>query len=165
MMKRVELYGENALISERGRKRRTGIVMLIVLAIGLAACVVLCTFATRRNLKVLLPVTIGVSVLTGWIDITILHGAFGESNARVRHMNMMLTEPRETVRGRFEKTDDVTRMRNGMSIRKVRLTVEEQPERILSVNEALSDRLPDGFTGTAETVYAFIVAYEVDEDD
>ena len=164
MMKRVELYEEATLQTERGRKNRLLIVMLVIAAVGLAACIVLCTLATRRNLRILMPITIAVSVLAGWVNITILHGPFAAINARVRHYKTMLNEPRETEHGSFEKLDGVTLMKNGMTIRKVRRT-ENGHETILSVNEALSKQLPDAFTGSVETVYAFIAAYEVDEDD
>lgn len=163
MKNKVELYEKSAFLRERARKRRILLLMLLIGAAGLAACIVLCTFGTRRNQKVLLPVTIGISVVTGWTVITILHGTYAASDARCKHSALMLNEPRETVHGHFEKTDSVTRMKNGIAVRKV-LRTEEDRETVLSVNESLAKDLPDAFTGTAETVYSFIVAYEVDED-
>ena len=163
MKNRVELYEKSAFVQERARKRRTLLLMLLIGAAGLAACIVLCTFGTRRNQKVLLPVTIGISIVTGWTVITILHGAFAASDARCKHSALMLNEPRETVHGRFEKTDSISRMKNGVAVRKV-LCTEGDRETVLSVNASLAKDLPDAFIGTAETVYSFIVAYEVDED-
>ena len=163
-MKPTELYNPDALLPERARKKRALITMLIIGAAGLCACVVLCVLATRRNLRLVMPLTIGTSVLSGWAVITVLHESFLRAGAQVRHGDLMLNEPRETVTGRFEKTDDVRRMKNGLSVRKVRWSVEDH-EAILSVNEAKAALLPDVFTGTVQTVYDFIVAYEVSEDD
>ena len=112
----------------------------------------------------LLPITIGTSVLIGWVVLTILHGSFNTASADVRHCELMLSEPRTTQRGSFRKTDEIKRVRNGMHVRKVLLR-EGERERILSVSEMRAAELPDRFTGTAETVYDYIVAYEVDGDD
>lgn len=164
MKNMIELYNADALLPERARKKRALIAMLIVGAAGLCACIVLTALATRRNIRLILPLTIGVSVAAGWILITILHGSFTLSGAQVRHLDVMLNEPRESFSGRFEKTDSVRRMKNGLSVRKVLLT-KDGHETVLSVNEQKAALLPDAFTGTAQTVYDFIVAYEVDEDD
>lgn len=164
MEKRVELYHPDALPEKREKKKKLRAVMLCIGGIGLLACILFCVFATRRNQHLLLPLTIGTSVLTGWIVITFLHGSYGRANADVRHCELMLSEPRVEQRGRFRKTDEVRRMRNGMHVRKV-LLFEGDRERLLSVSEQKAAQLPDAFSGTAETVYDFIVAYEVNGDD
>ncbi len=152
------------LIPANGKRKRALIVMLIIGVLGLSACVLFCVFATRRNLRTMLPLTVGTSILSGWTVITLLHGAFSEANAEQRHLRLMLEEPRVAQSGRFEKTGDVRRVRNGVTMRKIRMT-EDGHERMLSVNEALADKLPDAFSGTVETVYDFIVAFEVNVDD
>lgn len=163
-MKRVELYDAGSLPEKHRRKKKLRTAMLCIGGIGLSVCILLCVLATRKNQGLLLPLTIGVSILTGWIVITILHGPFGGANADVRHCELMLNEPRAVQRGSFRKTDEVRYMRNGMHVRKV-LMQEGERERILSVSEQRADKLPDAFTGTAETVYDYIVAYEVNGDD
>ncbi len=163
MMKRVELYRSDAIPEMAARKKRLLTVMLCIGAAGLIACIMLCVFATRRNQHILLPLTIGSSILSGWIVITILHGSFASANAELRHCDLMLSESRETQVGRFEKTDEVRRVKNGMHVRKV-LLYEGDRERVLSVSEKRAAKLPDVFSGTAETVYDFIVAYEVNGD-
>ena len=164
MMKRTELYNQDAQLPERARKKRALIAMLIIGAIGLAACIVLCALVTRRNIQKIMPLTIGISIVTGWIVITILHGSYGSASAMLKHSDLMLREPRKTLKGRFEKTETVRRIRNGMSVRMVRC-FEGEHETILSVNGRKADLLPDAFTGTVQTVYDYIVAYEVEEDD
>jgi hypothetical protein len=163
-MKRIELYDPEALPKKRARRKTLLAVMLGIGGIGLFVCILLCVLTTRKNYMTMLPLTIAASVLAGWIVITLLHGSFGNANADVRHWETMLREPRETQRGRFEKTGDVQRVRNGMTVRRVRF-FEEERERVLSVSEHLADRLPDAFSGTVETVYDFIVAYEENGDD
>ena len=163
MNTQIELYHEDAIPHKRARKKKLLAVMCCIGGAGLLACILLCAFATRLNRDVLLPVTIGVSAVTGWIVITFLHGSFALANADVRHSELMLREPRTKQTGRFQKTGEVRRMKNGMHVRKV-LLMEGDRERILSVSEQKAKDLPDAFSGTAETVYDFIVAYEVNGD-
>jgi hypothetical protein len=160
----IELYNTEALATDRAQIKRRLIVMLLVAAAGLIPCVALIALATRRNQHILLPLAIGIAWLSGWVFITILHGSFAKANARRRHDETMLNEPRERMTGRFTKTDEVRRMKNGMEVRKV-LLLEDGRERVLSVNEAKAQLLPDAFMGAADTVYDFIVAYEVNGDD
>ena len=162
-MSMIELYNTEALATDRVRKKRRLIVMLTVAAAGLIPCVVLIALATRRNQHILLPLAIGIAWLSGWIFITILHGSFAAANARRRHNEMMLNEPRETMTGQFTKTADIRRMKNGMAIQKV-ILLENERERVLSVNAEKAALLPDTFTGAAETVYDFIVSYGVNGD-
>ena len=164
MEKRVELYHADALPDKRARKKKLLGVMLCVGGIGLLACILLCAFATRQNRHVMLPLAIGTSILAGWIVITFLHGSFGNAAADIRHCELMLSEPRVEQHGSFRKTGEVRLVRNGMHVRKVLLR-EGDRERVLSVSEMKAKELPDSFTGTAETVYDYIVAYEADGDD
>lgn len=164
MKPRVELYRESALPEKRARKKKLRTVMLCVGGVGLLVCILLCAFATRQNKSVLMPITIGVSTLAGWIVITFLHGSYGNADADVRHCELMLSEPRTVQEGSFRKTDEVRRVKNGMHVRKV-LFREGERERVLSVSEMKADMLPDAFSGKAETVYDYIVAYEADGDD
>lgn len=163
-MERIELYDPEALPEKHRKKKKLRTVMLCIGGIGLLACILLCVFATRQNRNILMALTIGASTLAGWIVITFLHGSFGTAHADIRHCELMLSEPRIEQHGRFQKTGEVRRMRNGMHVRKV-LLFEGDRERILSVSEQKAAKLPDAFTGTAETVYDFIVSYEVNGDD
>lgn len=158
-----ELYHAEAQLPERAHRKRALIAMAIIGAIGLAACIVLCTFATRRNLRLIMPLTIGVSVLSGWAVITILHGSFYRAGVRFKHSDLMLNGTREVFSGRFEKTDDVRRVGNGISVRRVYCEMDGH-ETALSVNEEKAALLPDAFDGTVQTVYDFIVAFEVKKD-
>ena len=152
------LYGQEELTKARIARQRTGRAMIAVAAVGLAACVAVCCFATRQNQGVTLPLVVGISTLAGWIVIFLSHSRYEGAKARVRHVELMLTGPRERFSGTFEKLDGVYRVKRGVSIRKVRQR-EEFHETLLSVYDEKASRLPDRFTGTLETVYDCIVAF------
>lgn len=162
-MKRTEFYEQSEADREHARQKRALIAMIAVGAAGLIACAVLCLFVTRKNHGTLLLPVICVSVVAGWIVIFLSHAVYGEAKALFRHAELMLTGERETYAGRFEKTADVRRVKNGVTVRKVRLFAGER-ETLLNINEEKAAALPDAFTGTVETVYDFIAAYEVSDD-
>ena len=132
--------------------------MLVVAMLGLIACVTLCCLATRQNRNLTFPLTVGASVLSGWAVIYLSHSRHEEHKARVRHVELMLTGPRERFTGTFTKLDGIYRVKRGVSIRKVRQQ-EEFHELLLTVWEQKAAQLPDSFEGTVETVYDCVVAY------
>ena len=139
-------------------QQRVRRIMLIVAVMGLVLCVLLCCFTTRRNKDLTLPLTVGTSIVAGWIVIFLSHSRYDAARAQARHAELMLTGPRERFAGRFTKLEGVYRVKKGVSIRKVRLQ-EDFHETMLTVSDEKASRLPDEFTGTVETVYDCIVAY------
>lgn len=152
------LYESEELTRAQAAEKRTGRAMGIVAAAGLVLCVLFCLFTTRKNQDVTLPLTVGTSILAGWVVIFLSHSRLDHARAQARHAQLMLTGPRETYEGRFEKLPGVYRVKKGVSIRKVRLR-EEFHETMLTVSAEKADRLPDEFTGRVETVYDCIVAF------
>ena len=138
--------------------------MFAIAGTGLLICILLCVFTTRKNDGVTLPLTIGVSTLTGWIVIFLSHAVYDEAKATVRHMEAMQEGERETFTGHFEKSADFYRIRRGVTVRHVHARIGER-DMMLNVAEALSKDVPDAFSGTVETVHGFLVAYEVSADD
>ena len=153
------LYHSEELPRARAAQKRTGRAMALAAGLGLLLCVVLCCCATRRNLGLVLPLTVGASTLAGWIVIYLSHSRYEGARARVKHLALMLSGPRERFSGRFAQQEGVWRVKRGISIRKVRLQ-EDLHETMLTVAADKAPLLPERFTGSVETVYDCIVAYE-----
>ena len=158
-MERISLYQPEELTEARAAQRRAGRAMLSVAGAGLAVCVLLCCLTTRQNQGLTFPLTLGASVLSGWVVIFLSHSRYQPARARVRHVELMLTGPRERFEGRFEKLEGTWLVKKGVPIRKV-MEREEFHETLLSVYAEKADRLPEEFTGAVETVYDCIVAFE-----
>ena len=152
-------YRQEELTKAKTAWKRAGRAMAVAAGLGLVACVLLCCFATRANQRVMLPLTIGASVLSGWTVIFLSHSRYDIARAQARHLELMLTGPRERFSGRFIKLDGTHRVKGGVSIRKVRLQ-EAYHETMLTVADQKAPLLPDVFDGSVETVYDCIVAYE-----
>ena len=163
-MKHVELYHLEETDVAKFRKRKALAGMIVIGAIGLFACILLCTLTTRKNSGTMMPIIIITSIVAGWIVIFLSHTFYGEARAVQKHDELMLTGDRETFVGSFRKTTDVHRVRNGVAVRKVLALVDER-ERVLGISESKAALLPETFTGRVETVYDFIAAFEVDGND
>ena len=100
------LYGQEELTKARIARQRTGRAMIAVAAVGLAACVAVCCFATRQNQGVTLPLAVGISTLAGWIVIFLSHSRYEGAKARVRHVELMLTGPRERFSGTLQSSEE-----------------------------------------------------------
>lgn len=155
------LYESEELPRAQAAEKRIRKAMLMVAAVGLLLCVLFCCFTTRKNQDVTLPLTVGTSILAGWIVIFLSHSRFDGARAKARHAQLMLTGPRETFSGRFEKLEGVYRVKKGVSIRKVRLQ-DDFHETLLTISAEKAALVPDAFTGTVETVYDCIVAWAED---
>ena len=155
------LYESEELPRAQAAEKRVRKAMLMVAAVGLLLCALFCCFTTRKNQDVTLPLTVGASILSGWIVIFLSHSRFDGARAKARHAQLMLTGPRETFSGRFEKLEGVYRVKKGVSIRKVRLQ-DDFHETLLTISAEKAALVPDAFTGTVETVYDCIVAWEED---
>ena len=145
-MEQRSFYTEAELTSAKTKERRVGRAMAIVAGLGLVLCVLCCCFTTRQNQGVTLPLTVGTSILTGWIVIFLSHSRFDGARAEARHVELMLTGPRETFSGRFTLQPGIWRVKKGVSIRKVK-EQEEFHETLLSVYDEKASRLPEDFTG------------------
>ena len=155
------LYESEELPRAQAAEKRVRKAMLMVAAVGLLLCVLFCCFTTRKNQDVTLPLTVGASILSGWIVIFLSHSRFDGARAKARHAQLMLTGPRETFSGRFEKLEGVYRVKKGVSIRKIRLQ-DDFHETLLTISAEKAALVPDAFTGTVETVYDCIVAWAED---
>ena len=163
-MERIDLYRPEELNRARDDQRRARRAMLAVAGAGLALCVGLCCLTTRQNQGLTFPLTFGASLLSGWVVIFLSHSRYQPARARVRHVELMLTGPRERFEGRFEKLEGTWLVKKGVPIRKV-MEREEFHETLLSVYAEKAVRLPEEFTGAVETVYDCIVAFEAADQE
>ena len=116
-MEPTNLYQPEELTDARAAKKRAGRAMLLVACLGLVVCVVLCCCTTRQNQGVTFPLTVGASILAGWVVIFLSHSRYEGAKARVRHVELMLTGPRERFEGRFEKLEGTWLVKKGVPIR------------------------------------------------
>ena len=159
-MKTTELYSSEEFTRITKRRMRRRVILLLLGALSLGVCVFLCMRVTTRNAAVTEKIVILVSILSGWILITLREELLVFSKREAEHAAHMLTGPRETVTGTLSLTDDVFRIPGSIRVRRLTITTGEGVRR-LSVNARklrLLGDLPRETTVT--TVHDFIVAAE-----
>ncbi len=146
-------------------RRRSAIrSMCIVGAIGLAVCSTICACVTVKNYHVLQWAAVGASIAFGWAVIFLHHAVYNEAAVLYKHAERMREAERERVFGTFEQTNEVLRVRKGVTLRRVRAVCGDGREHMLNLCEAKAKLLPKRFSGMAETADFFIVAAEVNGD-
>ena len=149
-------------------KKRMGVWIGAACAVGgaaLFACVFLCAVAARAHSNLLLPIMICISTVGGWIVITLYRFVIVEYRNALKHVRAMLEGGEtETVSGRFTLTKDRLFIKNGVAI--VRVAVEgEDSASSVRIYDKKKKLIPASFSGRAKTVYGFITAYEVSDDN
>ena len=159
--KTIELYQKNDL----RKLRRMLVIQIAALAavamVTLAACILICTKVNVYNAKELLYWCVGISVLGSWIALSIRIFGLDGIRCAIKHTDAMLEGEREIITGTFTLTDERVRVRNGVSMIRVRC---DSPERVgaLQLYEKKKEQFIAHMAKTVYAVYGFVVAYEED---
>ena len=160
VMKTTELYSPAELFQMKKRRKRWRALLIFLATLMLGICVFLCLRVTTRNAAVMEKIVILVSILSGWLLITLRDELLVLSKREAEHAAHMLTGPRETLTGTLSLTDDVFRIPGSIRVRRLTLETGEGTRR-LSVNVRKLRLLgPLPRTVTVEAVHDFIVAAE-----
>ncbi len=159
--KTAELYSKEELVSLRKKKLALVTVSAVTAALTLAVCVFLCTKATVYTSGRLLPAAIIISVIGGWTVLSIRIFGIDAVNAAAKHVSAILEGPRERICGRFELTDEKTVIKKGVPMFRVKCEGGPHDLHLYDKKAKLFDERAD----CVHTVYGFIAAYEVENED
>ena len=97
--------------------RNTWIAVAAVLGIlGAAACIAVCLMTKQSNINRMYITAVIISVVIGWIIISIVHFRIDELRFEKLHVNAVLNDERETVSGRFSYTGKRIRIKKGVTM-------------------------------------------------
>lgn len=161
----VELYSPERLARLERRRKRVKLALILLAAAALAVCVGLTCRANTRNLYDMLLACVCVSVGAAWIII--YFGIYWVRNAgRELDFARRLTEgPRESVTGRVTVLNLIVRIRNSVTIRKVRVETADGP---VELNLQLDRTEPLRRAGARLTLYVvhgYIAAWQRTEEE
>ena len=157
----VELYPPERL--ERLARNRI-LVKRLLWALALAAlavCVILTARVNTRNIYRMLVACICVSVAAAWIIIYFGIYVVRDGGRELAHAANLQDGPRETVDGRVTVLKGRVRIRNSITLRKVRVETD-RGSTLLSVHADKAEQLiRAGERLKLYTVHGYVVAYEV----
>lgn len=155
----IELYQKSEFAGLRRKLAIQIAAAALVVAATLCACVLICIRVNASNAAQLLWPCVGVSILGSWIALTIRIFGIDTTRCALKHTEAMLEGERETITGRFFLTDERVRIKNGVSMFRVR---HEGPEQtgILQLYDRKRERFNAKAAVSVTAVYGFVVAYE-----
>lgn len=159
-MDTIELYRSEDLLRLTKKRKTWRVALLTLTALALGACVLLCCLVNTRNAARMELAVIIISILSGWVLITLRYEMLVLVRREAEHTAHILAGPRETRTGVLSLTPDTVRIPGSVRVR--RLTLQEGTDvRLLSVDVnrlgALGE-LPRRVT--VSTVHNFVVALE-----
>lgn len=159
--KTVELYQKDELKKLRRRLIIEITALTAVVVLTLIICILICRKVTLYNAKNLLFWCVGTSVLGSWIALSVRIFAVDGTRCAIRHTEAMLEGERERITGTFVLTDERVRVKNGVSMIRVR---HEGLERtgVLQLYDRKRDRFNASHAAAVSVVHGFVVAYEED---
>lgn len=156
----VELFSHERLTMLEKRRKRVLAVILVLALAAAAVCALLTSRVNTQNIYRMMTACICISVGTAWVIIYLAVFLVRDAGREIRHARHLEEGERQTVEGRVSVLKLKVRVRNSVTLRKVRVETAEGPE-ILSVHIDKADQLRRaGEWLRLYTVHGYIVAYE-----
>lgn len=162
--KTVELYGETD-VSAANRKAGVWTAAAAVIgALTLGFCLYCAFHARAEDAVTWYKRAAAASILGGWAVITIRIFAINNFKAAKKHIEAVLDGERERIDGSFEKTGEKTIIKNGVTLEKIKVTGNDSVG-FVSVYDKKASLFDDKKAASVYTVFGFITAYEVKDED
>ena len=156
----VELYSPERLEKLARRRRAVKILNWVLALVALAVCVFFTARANTRNLYQMLLICVCVSVGTAWVIIYLGIYVVRDGRRELEHAAHLAEGEREAVTGKVTLQKLKVRIRNSVTLRKLRVDTAKGPVS-LSVHIDKADQLKRaGERLTLYTVHGYVVAYQ-----
>ena len=160
----VELYDPRQM-ARMGKRRRTAKILLWLLALlALGVCVVITAGVNSHNIYRRLLACICVSVGAAWIIIYFGIYTVRDRGRELAHALRLQGEPRGVVEGKVSVLKLKVRIRNSVTLRKLRVETAEGPVSLDVLIDKADQLKKAGPKLRLYTVHNYVVAYEVMED-
>lgn len=134
--------------------------ILVLIALTLTACIILCRQVNTGNAQSLLVIVIALSTLAGWVGMLLFYFSYSPAKAQTVHIQGILSGEKDYAEGILTLHKESFRIPKSITVRKATLQTTDGPLSV-SVSAALARQLPTGVSLRVETVRRFITAYEV----
>ncbi len=155
-----ELYGGDIHARLERRMKRWRLVLCILAAAGLGACLVLIALTGTLNAQRMELRCVAVSTAVGWV---VLYGwMFVVTPARreLAHAAMLRREERQRLEGTVTVTDEGFKIRKSVAVRRVEVRSGEETHRLL-VCESRAKDLAAACPAAVYACHGYVAAYEV----
>lgn len=161
MSRIVELFPPERLAQLERRCKRTKALLWALALAALAVCVTLTARVNTRNIYTMLLSCICISVGAAWIIIYFGIYVVRDGGRELKHARYLADGPRQAVSGRVTVQKLKVRIRNSVTLRKVRVESEQGPVTLNLHIDKTEQLRRAGEWLTLYTSHGYIVAYEV----
>ena len=146
----------------RNRERKLTAVFRILAAAAAAAFIVICLLIRMENARIMQPVLIAVTALSGWICIAVWQLGIRESRTQLAHLDMLREGEKEYREGNLTLTRESVGIPKSIRIRKVLLDEgREEPARLNLDENWVSRMPPDGSRVRLALAHSYIAGVEI----
>ncbi|MBR2660204.1 MAG: hypothetical protein IKE15_02245 [Clostridia bacterium] len=146
----------------RSRERKLTAVFRILAAAAAAAFIVTCLLIRTENARVMHPVLIAVTALSGWICIAVWQLGIRESRTQLAHLDMLREGEKEYREGCLTLSLESVQIPKSIRIRKVLLDEgQEEPVRLNLDENWVSRMPPDGSRVRLALTHSYIAGVEI----
>ena len=137
----------------------------ILVCLAAAAFIVLCLLVRTENAQTFHWILIAVTLVLGWICISLHVLGIQEARTQAGHLDMLLQGEKEMLTGRMTLTDESIRIPKSIRIRKVLLDTGEETPKRLNLDERWISRMPaDGSLVSLPVSHSYIAGVEILEE-
>ena len=157
----VSLYPPERIIQLKWKIKALRILLWVLAAAALTACVVLTCCANTANSSVMMLWTMGISTVAGWIVLYLAIFSVGERKKELAHASHLMEGEQQAVTGTVRVDPQRMRLRKSITVQKVFVRTPEG-ERSFLVNAARAEELRRaGENLTLCVSHGYVAAYEV----
>ena len=156
----VELYHPERLAKLEKRRRQVKRLLQALALAALAVCIFLTSRVNTHNIYRMLLACICVSVGAAWIIIYFGIYAVRDPGRELAHARHLEEGPRESVTGRVTLEKLKVRVRNSITLRKVRVDTDRGPVNLSVHIDKTEELRKAGEYLTLYAVHGYIVAYQ-----
>ena len=157
----VSLYPPERIIQLKWKIKALRILLWVLAAAALTACVVLTCCANTANSSVMMLWTMGISTVAGWIVLYLAIFGVGERKKELAHASHLMEGEQQAVTGTVRVDPQRMRLRKSITVQKVFVRTPEG-ERSFLVNAARAEELRRaGENLTLCVSHGYVAAYEV----
>jgi hypothetical protein len=156
-----ELYSRDYLEDQKKKNQIRKRILIAFALLSLAVCIGLCFGITTRNAVSRKIAVMVCSTVSGWIFIYLYLYSYRQKKHEISHGESLDGQERKTVTGRVENAKQIVRLRNSITIRKLRVHTSDGVETVNICDSRSREVLNAGHPLKLYLSLGYVTAWEV----
>ena len=161
------LYDENMITAYSAKIKKGLLICFLPLGLSLSVCVGLCFLlkSDNENATVLHVINVALTVLSGWLSISVLSGYVLPCVRRRKITEKILSSAKKQVIGKVVSADNYFTLRKGVNVIEIQTEVDGKPFSYYYDTEFEKPQFSVGDVLKMTIADNFVFAYEVEDNE